>query len=94
MTVKVRIPMALRRLTGGKGEVEAEGRNLKDLIDSLDAEYGGFKDALCDGSGKVRGYVNLYVNNEDFRSLEDIQTPLKEGDEVAIVPAIAGGFRW
>lgn len=91
MAIKVKVPMALRKLTGGSGEVEAEGLNIRDLIENLEANYSGLKDALCDSSGKVRGYVNLYVNDEDFRAIEDIDTPLKDGDEVAIIPAIAGG---
>lgn len=91
MAVTVRVPMALRKLTGGAGEVEAEGTNVKDLIQNLEKTYSGLENALCEENGKVRGYVNIYINDEDFRSLNGIDTLLKEGDEVAIVPAIAGG---
>ena len=93
MAVTVRVPMALRKLTGGAGEVEAEGANVKDLIENLESSYSGLKNALCEGDGKVRGYVNIYINDEDFRSMDGIETPLKEGDDVAIIPAIAGGLR-
>ena len=91
MAVTVRVPMALRKLTGGAGEVEAEGTNVKDLIENLESSYSGLKSAICEGDGKVRGYVNIYINDEDFRSMDGIETPLKEGDDVAIIPAIAGG---
>lgn len=92
MTVKVKVPMALRKLTGGSGEVESRGLNIKELLDNLDSDHKGLKEALCDGSGNVRGYVNIYINDQDFRGLDNLQSPLKDGDEVSIIPAIAGGM--
>jgi len=92
MTVKVKVPMALRKLTGGNGDVEVEGANIGQVIDNLEAKHKGLKDALCDGSGNVRGYVNIYINDEDFRSLDNTDTALKDGDELTIIPAIAGGL--
>jgi len=91
MTVTVRVPMALRKLTGGAAEVEAQAATVRDLIENLEKSYSGLKNALCEEDGKVRGYVNIYINDENFRSMNGIETSLKEGDEVAIVPAIAGG---
>ena len=91
MSVTVRVPMALRKLTGGSGEVSAEGATVKDVIENLEVNHGGLKKAICEGDGRVRGYVNIYINDEDFRSMDGIDTSLKDGDELAIIPAIAGG---
>ena len=91
MAVTVRVPMALRKLTGGAGEVEAEGTTVKDLIEHLDANYSGLKNAICEGDGRVRGYVNVYINDEDFRSIDGVDSTLQDGDDIAIIPAIAGG---
>ncbi len=91
MKVKVKIPMALRKITGGQGEVEAEGTNIETLINNLENQYSGLKAALCDNEGKIRGYVNIYINDEDFRSIDELNSQLKDGDEIAIIPAIAGG---
>ena len=92
MTVKVKVPMALRKLTYGNGDIKIAGSNIEEVINNLEAEYSGFKNAICDDGGKVRGYVNIYINDEDFRSLDNINTELKEGDELTIIPAIAGGL--
>lgn len=89
--IKVRIPTPLRPLTKGQGEVEAKGASIADMIGSLDAIYPGLKDRLCDDKGELRRFVNIYVNEEDIRFLKGKDTSLKDGDEVSIVPAIAGG---
>jgi molybdopterin synthase sulfur carrier subunit len=89
--IKVRIPTPLRPLTKGQGEVEAKAENVADMIGSLDATYPGLKDRLCDDKGELRRFVNIYVNEEDIRFLKGKETSLKDGDEVSIVPAIAGG---
>jgi molybdopterin synthase sulfur carrier subunit len=89
--IKVRIPDALRALTGRQGEVEVKGTSVGELIDNLNAQYAGLKDRLCDAKGDVRRFVNIYVNGEDIRFLKGKETALKDGDEVSIVPAIAGG---
>ncbi len=91
MTVKVRIPTPLRRLTGGADEVEVEAGSIGELIEALEAKHPGIKERLCDERGELRRFVNLYLNDEDVRFLQGVETPLKDGDEVSIVPAIAGG---
>ena len=89
--IKVRIPTPLRPLTKGQGEVEIAAASIVDLIDSLNAAHPGIKARLCDDSGGLRRFVNIYVNEEDIRFLKGKDTTLKAGDEVSIVPAIAGG---
>ncbi|NOY84646.1 MAG: MoaD/ThiS family protein [Nitrospirae bacterium] len=89
--IKVRIPTPLRRLTGGKGEVDLEGTSIAALINTLDIEFPGMKERLCDEEGAVRRFVNIYVNEEDIRFHQGLETPVTEGDEVSIIPAIAGG---
>lgn len=89
--VKVRIPTPLRPLTKGQGEVQAKGSNITELIEGLNTAHPGLKDRLCDENGELRRFVNIYVNEEDIRFLKGKDTALKDGDEVSIVPAIAGG---
>ena len=93
MAIKVRIPQPLQKLTGGKELVEASGANVKSLIDDLEKNYSGIKGRVCDESGKIRRFINIYVNEEDVRFLQGDATNLKDGDEVSIIPAIAGGSR-
>jgi molybdopterin synthase sulfur carrier subunit len=90
MAVKVRIPTPLQRLTEGKEEVEGKSGSVIELINDLETRYPGIAERISDG-GKVRRFVNVYVNEEDIRFLQAEQTPVKDGDEVSIVPAIAGG---
>ena len=90
MPVKVRIPTPLQKLTG-QGEVQVQAANIKELVAALEKNYPGIKDRICDESGKIRRFVNVYLNEEDIRFLNQEQTPLKDGDEISIVPAIAGG---
>lgn len=89
--MNVRIPTPLRPMTGGKGEVEGKGNNISELIDHLNTTYPGLKDRICDEQGEIRRFINIYLNEEDIRFLTGKETPLKESDEVSIVPAIAGG---
>ena len=91
MGVKVRIPTPLQALTGNNAEVVAAGGTIQEVIDSLEAQYGGLKERICDEAGKVRRFVNIYVNDEDIRYLEKENTPIKDGDTISIVPSIAGG---
>ncbi len=91
MAVKVRIPTPLQKLAEGKGEVSVQASSIQDLLDTLEKNYPGMKERLCDSTGKVRRFVNIYLNEEDIRFLSKEETPLKDGDEVSIVPAIAGG---
>jgi len=91
MSVSVRIPTPLRKLTGGADEVSIDGANVGDIIENLEAAHPGLKERLCDDAGEIRRFVNVYVNDEDVRFLDGRATALKDGDEVSIVPAIAGG---
>jgi len=91
MAVTVRIPTPLRRLTDGKDRVDAEGDRLALVIDSLETQFPGFKERLYDENGDLRHFVNVYVNSEDVRRLDGLDTVMKSGDEVSIVPAVAGG---
>lgn len=91
MLIKVRIPTPLRKLTEGKGEVESDGKTVGELLDNLEGSYPGIKERLCDESGNLRRFVNVYVNEEDIRFIHGKDTSLSDGDEVSIVPAIAGG---
>jgi MoaD family protein len=91
MAVKVQIPAPLRTLTAGAAEVEVEAANVQGVIDALEGKYKGVKSRLCDEDGRLRSYVRVFVNGEDARGLGDAKAPLKPGDSVSIVPAIAGG---
>ena len=91
MPVKVRIPTPLRKLTNNEELVEVEATSVAAAIEGLQAQYPGIRDRLLDESGAVRRFVNVYVNEEDIRFLKNQETPLKDGDEVSIIPAIAGG---
>jgi MoaD family protein len=91
MAVKVQIPAPLRSLTAGAAEVEVDATNVQGVIDALEGKYKGVKSRLCDEDGRLRSYVRVFVNGEDARGLGDAKAPLKPGDSVSIVPAIAGG---
>ena len=87
----VRIPTPLRKLTNDLEVVSAAGANVGDLLDNLDKAFPCLRERICDEQGNVRRFVNIFVNDEDIRFLEDRATPVKDTDEVSIVPAIAGG---
>ena len=91
MAVLVRIPTPLRAMTKGSTEVHVTADTVSDLIDDLDRQYPGMRDRLVEESGELRRFINIYVNQEDIRFLQGEKTALKQGDEVSIVPAIAGG---
>ncbi len=91
MSVKVLVPTALQKFTNNQATLECNGSSISELFDSLEKACPGIKERLCDESGKPRRFLNLYVNSEDIRFLEGAATPLKDGDEVSIVPAVAGG---
>lgn len=91
MAIHIRIPTPLRKLTNEQELVQAEGGTIEELLNHLDTTYPGLKDRICDETGKVRRFVNIYVNDEDIRFLEENTTAVKDGDEISIVPAIAGG---
>jgi sulfur-carrier protein len=91
MTVSVRIPTTLRTLTAGKSEVSLDGSNVRDVLASLDQVHPGFADRLLDGDGNLRRFVNVFVADDDIRFLEGLDTPVPDGSEVSIIPAVAGG---
>ena len=91
MTVKVRIPTPLQKFTKSQQEVEVEGANIKELIENLELKFPGIKERICDENGQIRKFINIYVNEEDIRFLQQDKTSIKDGDEVSIIPAIAGG---
>ena len=91
MSVLIRIPTPLQKLVGDKAEVNVEAGTLREAVGQLAEQNPEFKTRLLDDSGELRRFVNVYVNEEDVRFLQKLDTPLKDGDEVSIVPAIAGG---
>ena len=91
MPVKVRIPTPLRKLTNNEEIVEVNASTVRDAIVQLQSRYPGIKERLLDDDGSVRRFVNVYVNEEDIRFLQNQETPIKSGDEISIIPAIAGG---
>ncbi|MBF2056992.1 MAG: MoaD/ThiS family protein [Cyanobacterium sp. T60_A2020_053] len=91
MAVKVLIPTPLQKFTKEEATVECEATNISGLIDSLEVNYPGIKARLCDEQGIPRRFLNFYVNSEDIRFLDNADTALTDGDEVSIVPAVAGG---
>jgi len=92
MAIKVKVPTPLRTLTGGQPEVRVNGAsNVQELIEHLERDHQGFKERLCDEEGELRRFINIYVRGEDIRFMQGLATPLKEDDEVSIVPAVSGG---
>ena len=93
MAVRVRIPTPLRSLTKGAADVQVKADTVIDLIEDLERQHPGLRDRLVEENGELRRFINIYVNQEDIRFLQGEKTSLKDGDEVVIVPAIAGGHR-
>jgi molybdopterin synthase sulfur carrier subunit len=91
MAITVLIPQPLRGLTANQSKVQSSGGNLLACIGDLDSSFPGMKDRLMDESGQIRRFVNIYVNGEDVRFSDGLETGLKDGDEISIVPAVAGG---
>ena len=91
MSVSVRIPTPLRKLTNDLDVVAGDGGTLAACIEALETQFPGLKERLCDETGQLRRFVNVYVNGEDVRFQQGLQTPLSAGDEISIVPAVAGG---
>ncbi|PWU19807.1 MAG: molybdopterin synthase sulfur carrier subunit [Candidatus Rokuibacteriota bacterium] len=91
MDVLVRIPTPLRSVTKGSAEVKATADTVAALIDDLERQFPGLRERLIEQNGELRRFINIYVNQEDIRFLQGAKTTLKQGDEVSIVPAIAGG---
>jgi len=91
MAIKVRIPTPLMKLTDNQSEVSAEGETISDIINNLENQFNGIKDRICEENGAPRRFINIYVNEEDIRFLKGEKTVVKDGDEISIIPAIAGG---
>ena len=91
MAVSVRIPTILRTYTGGDSEVTADGASVAEVLDDLDARFAGIKGRIVDEDGKLRRFVNVYVNNDDVRFEQDLATPTPDGAEISVIPAVAGG---
>jgi MoaD family protein len=91
MAVKVRIPTPLMKLTDNKAEVSAEGGTISDILNNLENQFNGIKERICDENGAPRRFINIYLNEEDIRFLDGEKTEVKDGDEISIIPAIAGG---
>ena len=93
MAIKVRIRTPLMKLTDNQSEVSAEGETITDIIDNLENQFNGIKERICEENGAPRRFINIYINEEDIRFLEGEKTVVKDGDEISIIPAIAGGIK-
>ena len=93
MAVKVRIPTPLQKLTNNRAEVQCKGATIDEILQELEKQHPGIKERICDAEGKLRRFVNIYVNEEDIRFLKGQETALKDGDDISIIPAIAGGAK-
>ena len=91
MAVRVRVPTPLRRFTAGVDEVTAEGDSIKAVLDDLECRHPGMRERLLDDNGDLRRFVNVYLNGDDIRFLNQLSSKVKDGDDISIVPAIAGG---
>jgi len=91
MPIRVRVPTPLRKFTGGSDEIAAAGASVKDVIDDLERNHPGMRERLLDEKGEMRRFVNIYLNGDDIRFLEALNSKVKDGDDISIVPAIAGG---
>ena len=93
MPVKVRIPTPLMKLTNNQAEISAEGATIADILNNLENQFAGIKERICEENGTPRRFINIYLNEEDIRFLDGEKTKIKDGDEISIIPAIAGGAR-
>ena len=91
MAIRVRVPTPLRRFTGGVDEVPASGASIRAVIEDLEQRHPGMRERLFDEKGELRRFVNVYLNGDDIRFLDQLNSKVKDGDEISIVPAIAGG---
>ena len=91
MAVKVRVPTQLMKLTDNQSQVMAEGATISEILNNLESQFAGIKERICDENGAPRRFINIYLNEEDIRFLEGESTAVKDGDEISIIPAIAGG---
>jgi len=92
MAVTVRIPTTMRPISGGASTVSVEGATLRDVLYALNAAHNGFSERLFDDAGELHKFVNIFVSDDDVRYMNGLDTPVKDGDTVSIIPAVAGGF--
>ena len=92
MAVTVRIPTTMRPISGGASTVQVEGATLRDVLSALNAAHAGFNERLFDDAGELHKFVNIFVSDDDVRYMDGLDTPVKDGDTVSIIPAVAGGF--
>ena len=92
MAVTVRIPTTMRPISGGASTVSVEGSTLRDVLSALNAAHNGFNERLFDDAGELNKFVNIFVSDDDVRYMNGLDTPVKDGDTVSIIPAVAGGF--
>ncbi len=91
MATTIFVPTPLRKLTNGQSKVQLTGANVADLIERAETQYPGFRERVLDGDGEVKRFINVFVNGVDIRTLQGKATPVKDGDEVSVIPAMAGG---
>jgi sulfur-carrier protein len=94
MAVTIRVPGPLRRLTQGNTEVQVEGGTVSEALNDLEARFPGFRERLYDGNGQLRQFINIYLNDSDIRFGQGLDTPVRDNDDLSIVPAVAGGCSW
>jgi MoaD family protein len=91
MALKILIPTPLKRFTGNADSIEVEARTVAEIIDRIEERHPGFRSSICDERGQLRRFINIYVNGEDIRFLDNLSTQVPDGAEVSIIPAVAGG---
>jgi sulfur-carrier protein len=91
MAVKVVIPAQLRQYTQDQSSIEVDGATVGDVLSAVESQFPGIQERICEPDGRIRRFVNVFVNGEDVRALNGTETPVKDGDEVGIIPAVAGG---
>ena len=94
MSISVRIPTPLRRATNGASQVSVQAQTVRQMIEDLERQYPGMRERLCDDTGEIRRFVNVFVGDEDIRFLKGLDTPLPTDAQVSIIPAVAGGCSW
>ena len=92
MSATVKIPTPLRKLTNNETSVDAVGKTIEQIVESLDSTYPGMRERLIDDNGDLRHFVNIYLNGEDIRYIDGLKSPVSDNDELSIVPAVAGGL--
>jgi len=91
MSATVRIPTPLRKVTNGEDKASVEGNTMSEVVEALENQFPGLKDRICEPTGELRSFVNVYINGEDIRFVDGMSSSVTSGDEISIVPAVAGG---